>query len=285
MVGNYYHILGVAVNASDDQIKKAYKTLALKYHPDKNKDPGAEEKFKEIAEAYEVLRDKDKRRAFDRYGNESSKRTQKFNHGFRDNWFSSPSDPFDLFRSFFGDRDPFSFSDQFYDPFTFMFQRHMQVHRNFHNRLHHNPLHQLTNIFNSDPFFNNMLNSPMCSSRLNYIPPVQRPHTGHVTRTNGPSRTIEIKIERGEESSKNGRDCTDKQDSNVSEVKKERNIENKENKHQVQLNGKSKAFTIPGRTSRNLSAPRKLSINEQQSLNTRLTRPSRCTVIRTTRTN
>ena len=275
MVGNYYHILGVAVNASDDQIKKAYKTLALKYHPDKNKDPGTEEKFKEVAEAYEVLSDKDKRRAFDIYGNESSKRTQKFKHGFCHSWFSSPSDPFDLFRSFFGDHDPFSLSDQFYDPFTFMFQRHMQIHRNFHNRLHHNPLHQLTNIFNNDPFFNSMLNSPMCSSRPNSVETL---HTGHVTRTSGPSRTIEIKIEREGASSK--------LDNPVSEVKKERNIEVKENKQQqVHLDGKAKPFTIPGRTSRNFATPRKLSMNQQQSLNTRLTIPGRYTVIRTTRTN
>ena len=54
---DYYKTLGVPRTASDDQIKKAYRKLALKYHPDKNKDPGAEDKFKEIAEAYEVLSD------------------------------------------------------------------------------------------------------------------------------------------------------------------------------------------------------------------------------------
>lgn len=54
---DYYTILGVPRGASDEQIKKAYRKMALKYHPDKNKDPGAEEKFKEIAEAYDVLTD------------------------------------------------------------------------------------------------------------------------------------------------------------------------------------------------------------------------------------
>ena len=54
---DYYKILGVPRDASDDDIKKAYRKLALKYHPDKNKDPGSEEKFKELAEAYDVLRD------------------------------------------------------------------------------------------------------------------------------------------------------------------------------------------------------------------------------------
>ena len=54
---DYYKILGLSRSASDDEIKKAYRKMALKYHPDKNSDPGAEEKFKEIAEAYEVLSD------------------------------------------------------------------------------------------------------------------------------------------------------------------------------------------------------------------------------------
>ena len=54
---DYYKTLGVSRTASEDEIKKAYRKLALKYHPDKNKDPGSEDKFKEIAEAYEVLSD------------------------------------------------------------------------------------------------------------------------------------------------------------------------------------------------------------------------------------
>ena len=58
---NYYDILGVDRKASEQDVKKAYKKMALKFHPDKNKDPGAEEKFKEIAEAYDVLVDADKR--------------------------------------------------------------------------------------------------------------------------------------------------------------------------------------------------------------------------------
>ena len=55
---DYYRILGVSRDATDEQLKKAYRKKALKYHPDKNKDPGAEDKFKEIAEAYEVLSDR-----------------------------------------------------------------------------------------------------------------------------------------------------------------------------------------------------------------------------------
>ena len=54
---DYYKILGLSRSASDDEIKKAYRKMALKYHPDKNSDPGAEERFKERDEAYRVLSD------------------------------------------------------------------------------------------------------------------------------------------------------------------------------------------------------------------------------------
>lgn len=65
----YYEILGVAKNATKDEIKKAYRKLALKYHPDKNKgDKAAEEKFKEISEAYAVLSDPEKKQQYDTYG-------------------------------------------------------------------------------------------------------------------------------------------------------------------------------------------------------------------------
>lgn len=67
---DYYQTLGLARGASDEEIKRAYRRQALRYHPDKNKEPGAEEKFKEIAEAYDVLSDPRKREIFDRYGEE-----------------------------------------------------------------------------------------------------------------------------------------------------------------------------------------------------------------------
>ena len=65
---DYYEILGIDHSASKEEIKKAYRKLALQYHPDKNKDKGAEEKFKEISEAYAVLYDDEKRKMYDQYG-------------------------------------------------------------------------------------------------------------------------------------------------------------------------------------------------------------------------
>ena len=69
--GDYYDILGVSRNADDTEIKKAYRGLARKYHPDVNKDAGAEDKFKEINEAYSVLSDAQKRSQYDRRGHEA----------------------------------------------------------------------------------------------------------------------------------------------------------------------------------------------------------------------
>lgn len=67
---DYYSILGIEKGASEEDIKKAYRKQALKWHPDKNKSPHAEEKFKEVAEAYEVLSDPKKRDIYDQFGEE-----------------------------------------------------------------------------------------------------------------------------------------------------------------------------------------------------------------------
>src|SRR5688572_23719551 len=68
-MADYYQLLGVPRDADAEQIKKAYRKLALQHHPDKNEgSPEAEERFKEITQAYEVLRDPEKRQLYDRYG-------------------------------------------------------------------------------------------------------------------------------------------------------------------------------------------------------------------------
>jgi len=67
---DYYDVLGVSRNSGKDEIKQAYRKLALKYHPDRNKTPEAEEKFKEISEAYAILSDEEKRKVYDMYGHQ-----------------------------------------------------------------------------------------------------------------------------------------------------------------------------------------------------------------------
>ena len=94
---DYYDILGVDKDASEKEIKRAYRKLALKYHPDKNKDnKEAEEKFKEASEAYEVLSDKDKRARYDQYGH-AGLENEFGQNGFSWSNFSHASDFEDIF--------------------------------------------------------------------------------------------------------------------------------------------------------------------------------------------
>jgi DnaJ-related protein SCJ1 len=94
VASDYYKILDLHKSASETDIRKAYKRLSKKYHPDKNKDPSAEGKFVEISHAYEVLSDSKKRQIYDRYGEEGLKA--------HENGGGHHSNPFDVFSSFFG---------------------------------------------------------------------------------------------------------------------------------------------------------------------------------------
>jgi molecular chaperone DnaJ len=102
---DYYEILSVHRDASEEEIKKAYRKQAMKFHPDKNPgDKESEEKFKEAAEAYEVLSDKEKRQIYNQYGHEGLKGTGFTGfHGFED-IFSSFGDIFEDFFGFSGSR-------------------------------------------------------------------------------------------------------------------------------------------------------------------------------------
>ncbi len=127
---DYYEILGVARSASAADLKSAYRKLALKWHPDKNKESGAEAKFKEINEAYEVLSNADKKAKYDQFGHAAfdpsagfgggqgggSYRQGPFTYtystggGFEDLFGGQGqgfTDPFNIFESFFGGQNPF----------------------------------------------------------------------------------------------------------------------------------------------------------------------------------
>jgi len=133
MKRDYYEVLGVSRNASPEEIKKAYRKLALQWHPDRNKSSEAEEKFKEINEAYEVLSDSRKKEAYDQFGQAAfdptagpfgGGKTYTYRQGpFTYSYSSfgpgqSPfgnaefsfggfSDPFEIFEQFFGGASPF----------------------------------------------------------------------------------------------------------------------------------------------------------------------------------
>src|SRR2546426_10899277 len=113
---DYYEALGVPRDASEEDIRSAYRRQARKYHPDVNKEPGAEDRFKEISEAYEVLRDPEKRQQYDRLGsNWRAGQDVSGASGFEDYFPQAPGgyddvrvdfggDFSDLFQGLFGQR-------------------------------------------------------------------------------------------------------------------------------------------------------------------------------------
>ena len=99
MARDYYEVLGVSRGADQDEVKRAYRRLARKYHPDVNKDPGAEDKFKEINRAYEVLSEPEIRARYDRFGEAGVGGAAAGGAGFQD--FSDMGGFADIFESFF----------------------------------------------------------------------------------------------------------------------------------------------------------------------------------------
>lgn len=120
---DYYEVLGVQKSVTNDELKSAYRKLALKYHPDRNKSPEAEERFKEISEAYAVLSDQEKRKRYDTYGHVGSEEVfrgseDNFAEIFKDMGFGNVGDIFEqIFGRMGGGRggfsgDPFSFNSR-----------------------------------------------------------------------------------------------------------------------------------------------------------------------------
>ena len=138
MKRDYYEILGVSKDASAEEIKRAYRRLALQWHPDRNKSPEAEEKFKEINEAYEVLSDPKKRRAYDQFGHAAFEpgagpfgagggKTYTYRQGpftYTYTTFGEGTNPFEDFDfSFEGFSDPFEIFERFFGSAGFRRQR------------------------------------------------------------------------------------------------------------------------------------------------------------------
>ncbi len=198
---DYYACLDVGREASQDDIKKAYKKMALKYHPDKNKAEDAEEKFKEIAEAYEILSDPDKKVLYDRFGEDGLKpgaangaASSNANPagmprghdmsggaaGFHRTFSFHPMDPFEVFRSFFGGHDPFA-DPGGGDPFDDLFYGH----HHHHHHHHHHPANR-SRSFNFGPhnsLFNDLLAAHTASAAAINGMPGMRPFPGAATTT------------------------------------------------------------------------------------------------------
>ncbi len=120
---DYYEILGIGKTSSADEIKSAYRKLALKYHPDRNKEAGAEEHFKEINEAYEILSDSQKKQAYDQFGHAAfdgasggfGGHTYTNQQGpFTYSWSSGGENPFGADFDFGGFSNPFDIFEQFF---------------------------------------------------------------------------------------------------------------------------------------------------------------------------
>nr|XP_029534165.1 dnaJ homolog subfamily B member 5-like isoform X2 [Oncorhynchus nerka] len=147
---DYYKMLGIPKGSNEEEIKKAYRRMALKFHPDKNTDANAEDKFKEIAEAYEVLSDPKKRVIYDQLGEEGLKAGGSSGQSGVPGGsyhYTFHGDPHATFASFFGGSNPF---DMFFGPHRNHHNRSNGFHSKAHN--HHNDHDMETDLDEDDPF-------------------------------------------------------------------------------------------------------------------------------------
>lgn len=217
----YYDVLGIPKESSEDQIKKAYRRQALKWHPDKNPNnrQEAEDKFKEIGEAYSVLSDTNKRTAYDKYGFEgfegrSQPKTSRYRKKTYQNFFEDDDDDdffadfnfnhFDfsdaerLFREFFNGRDPFADfmdDDDLFPSFGFSHRPKPKPEdskarakpQNSFNNFFNNDFPNIGN-FNNDPFFTK--NSNLSSTGKNYRSFKRSSTIGSTSGTSKSTQTI-----------------------------------------------------------------------------------------------
>ena len=143
---DFYEILGVLRDASDSDLKKQYRKLALQFHPDKNRAPRAEEAFKAISNAYAILSDKTKREQYDQYGEEGINPSRRVSHQYS-RGFEADISPEDLFRVFFGGGNSI-----FYQPGgSEYYQMYRHPHHNHHQHHHHRSRHSGNHGNTSEP--------------------------------------------------------------------------------------------------------------------------------------
>eukprot|EP00092_Neocalanus_flemingeri_P018158 GFUD01019654.1.p1 GENE.GFUD01019654.1~~GFUD01019654.1.p1 ORF type:complete len:208 (+),score=48.49 GFUD01019654.1:74-697(+) len=192
MSKDYHKVLGVTKEATEEDIKKAYRRLAILFHPDKNTDQGAEEKFKEISEAYKVLSDEGRKTTYDGRDGLGKHWMGRSRHrsgtGFS-------TDPHDFFRSFFGD------PGMLHQTHSAMFQHHLQHHRNLHNnlqqnhRVHHHDI-QHSHLDDDYPIkLENIFLPHSIFSQASFHTQMFKDHLSTNAFSSKPTRTIPIIIE------------------------------------------------------------------------------------------